>query len=167
MIQNLKSFRWWGARITEATVAFLLFYVTASLLEYREAMKRVDTPAEEWFVLTEIFVPNHTVGSDPEILYDREILIDHRGFWVAEVQRVDPDGRDGVFQNACIGSGVADYDRDEVLSPNKSVKWSWFFGRPCVVPPGQYRVQLTRDMVVPGWPVKKTRAWSNTFIVSR
>lgn len=167
MMSNLTDWRWWGSRLTEVVAAVALFYLTVSLIEYREAVRKAEVPSEEWFVLHEVFVPDHRVGSDPEVLYDRTILSDHRGFWIAEVQRVSPDGRDGVFQNACTGAGVAEYDMNEVLSLDNSVKWSWFFGRPCVIPPGTYRVQLTRDMVKPGWPVKQMRSWSNTFQVTK
>ena len=71
-----------------------------------------------------------------------------------------------MFQNACSGSGVDDYDMGEVLGLDNTVNWSWFFGRPCRIGPGTYRVQLTRDMTKPGYPVKQMRGWSNTFYVN-
>jgi len=85
---------------------------------------------------------------------------------VAEAQRVNPDGRFGVFETACTGTGVNDYGVEDVLGENNAVSWEWFFDRKCEVPPGQYRIQLTRDMRVPDYPVKQGRNWSNTFTVS-
>ena len=146
-------------------MALVLLYVTTSLIEYRNAVARADVPASEWFEVSEIFVPDHRVGDNPEIVYDREIRVGHRGFWVVEVQKVSPGDRAGVFQTACTGSGVNDYDLDDVLVDD-TVSWSWFLGRPCRVAEGTYRIQLTRDMMIPDWPVKKTKDWSNTFKVS-
>lgn len=159
------SWGWFLGRAMELSVALIVFYVAVTLYEYREALKRAEVPAEEWFTLNEIYVPDHERGSDPEMIYDRDIYVSHRGFWVAEVQRVNPDGREGVFQNFCTGSGVADYDVSDVLGADNTVTWSWFFGRPCAVPPGKYRIQLTRDMTLPDWPVKRTRSHSNIFEV--
>ena len=164
-IPNVKNWRWWGARLTEGFIALSLFYLSVNLIEYREAVKRDAVAPEEWYVLNEIFVPDHTVGTNPDMIYDHTILVDHRGFWVGEVQKVRPEGREGVFQNACSGSGVDDYEVNDVL-PDETVDWEWFFGRPCNVPAGQYRIQLTRDMSKPGYPVKQMRGWSNTFTVS-
>ena len=162
MMVKVSSWRWWGSRFTEAFIALALFYLSVNLIEYREAVRKADVPAEAWFVLDEIFVPDHEIGSDPGMIYGRRVLTDHRGFWVVEAQRVNPDGREGVFQHACSGSGVDDYDTEE---DPREVSWTWFFGRPCVVPPGTYRVQLTRDMTIPGYSVKQMRGWSNTFKV--
>jgi len=159
------NIKWFRARAVEVSMALFIAYLTVNLIEYREAIRRADIPPTDWFVLNEIFVPDHEAGSDPSILYDRTILSNHRGFWIAEAQRVNPDGRMGLFQNACSGSGLDDYDRGEVLPKGNSVRWSWFFGRPCAVEPGVYRVQLTRDMSKPGYPVKQMRAWSSTFTV--
>ncbi len=163
MTSRFPSFRWFVRRATEAFIALTLAYLTVHLIEYREAVKRADVPATDWFILDEIYVPDHDEGSDPTMVYARRILTDHRGFWVAEAQRVNPDGRQGVFQNVCSGSGLDDYDTTEVLGVGNTVSWSWFFGRPCRLPPGTYRIQLTRDMSKTGFPVKQTRDWSNTF----
>jgi len=164
-VAAIYNWRWWVSRAVELSIALLVFYVAVTLYEYREALKRADVPPEAWFELAEIYVPDHDEGSNPDMIYDRAIYVAHRGFWVAEAQRVDPDGREGVFQNYCTGSGVADYDLDDVLGNDNEVTWEWFFGRPCTIPPGQYRIQLTRDMTIPDWPVKQTRHHSNVFTV--
>lgn len=166
MIQNLKSPRWWASRFVELAAAMAVAYMTINLIEYREAVRRDEVPSTDWFELRELYIPDHAQGSDPIMVYDRRIKQDHRGFWVAEVQRVNPNGRAGVFQNVCTGSGVADYDTTDVLGPDNTVNWSWFLGRPCRVGPGAYRVQLSRDMVVSGYPVKSQRTVSNIFHVT-
>lgn len=165
MLSNMKDPRWWGQRLIELAAAVALFYMSVALIEYREAVSKANVPAEDWFVVNEIYVPDHPVGSNPNMVYDRTILVGHRGFWIAEAQRISPDGREGLFENACTGSGVDDYDPSDVLGPDSTVDWTWFFGRPCVVPPGAYRIQLTRDMTKPGYPVKQDQNFSNTFHV--
>jgi len=165
VLTNLTSPRWWFSRLTELFVASALAYLTVNMIVYREALQKADIPATDWFVLQEIYVPDHVEGSNPGMIYDRLILESHRGFWVAEVQKVNPGGREGVFQNYCSGSGVDDYDIVDVLGPDGTVNWNWFFGRPCAVGPGTYRIQLTRDMTKPDFPVKQMRGWSNTFRV--
>jgi len=166
MKPNWKHWTWWTSRLLEGTVAIALFYVSINLIEYRDAVQREDVPAEDWFVVNEIYVPDHPAGSDPMMVYDRDILSTHKGFWVVEAQIVEPAGRVGVFQNACSGSGTDEYDVNEVLSPNHEVKWSWFFGRPCTIPPGTYRILLSKDMTIPGYPVKSMKKTSNTFHVT-
>ena len=163
---RFRSIGWWVGRTFEISVALLVFYVAVTLIEYRESVAKTETPASEWFVLNELYVPDHKVGDDPLLVYDREILSDHKGFWIAEVQLVDAGGSDGLFQNICTGSGVNDYNMNETLGPDSEVHWTWFFGRPCVVPPGRYRIMLTRDMTKPDWPVKRHRDISNVFVVS-
>jgi hypothetical protein len=166
MMDNLKDSRWWMSRFVELAAALAIGYMTIQLIEYREAVRRDEIPASDWFELRELYVPDHAQGSDPLMVYDRVIKEDHRGFWVAEVQKVKPDGRSGVFQNVCSGSGVAEYETTDVLGPDNAVSWSWFLGRPCRVQPGNYRILLSRDMVVPGYPVKSQRSVSNIFRIT-
>lgn len=163
-LKEIKTGRFWLSRATEVVTACLLFYVGLNLYEYREAVAKAEVPSEDWFEVSEIYVPDHVFGSNPDMLYDREIKVDHRGFWVVEVQQVMSGGEGGLFQNACTGSGVNDYDLTDFLAED-TVTWQWFVGRPCRVPPGTYRIQLTRDMMIPGQPIKKTRNFSNTFKV--
>lgn len=166
-MSRLQRIGWWGQRLTEVVVAIFVAYIAITMIEYREAVQKDSVEPSDWFVVNEIYVPDHEVGSNPLMIYDREIRVPHLGFWVVEAQRINPDGREGVFQNACSGSGVSDYDLDEVLGRGNEVTWEWFFGRPCVIPPGTYRLLLTKDMTVPGYPVKQDRYVSNTFHVTR
>ncbi len=159
-----KTWKFWVSRAMETLIALGLAAFIITIWEYRDAEQRASIPASEWWIVNDIYVPDHEVGSNPDMIYDREILVAHRGFWVAEVQRQDPNQWKGVFFAACTGSGVNDYDVDEGI-PNDTVSWEWFFGRPCAVPPGTYRIQLTKDMTVPGYPVKQSKNYSNTFRV--
>lgn len=164
MIEKITKGSFWRARLIELSVALVVVYVSINLIEYREALSRAAVPASDWFVLREIYVPDHETGQNPSIIYDRTIVENHRGFWVAEAQRIDVESDSGVFENACTGSGISDYDVDEGFLAG-SVKWDWFFGRPCAIAPGVYRINLTRDMSRPGYPIKQTRSVSNTFTV--
>lgn len=141
--------------------------ISVGLITYVNAVqedRQLSVPAEAWFTVNSIYVPDHVEGSNPIMIYDRTIIEPHRGFWIAEAQRQAEPGV-AKFFNECSGSGVADYDLEDVIPANE-VEWSWFFGRKCEVPPGTYRIQMTKDMVRPDWPVKSMKpVYSNVFRV--
>ena len=145
-------------------MALVLLQLFTTLIEIRRDGKMQSVEPDAWWEVNEIFVPDHVEGSNPEMVYDRTVREDHRGFWVAEVQRVVVGAKGTVFSQACTGSGVDDYETTDFI-PGNTVTWNWFLGRPCVVPPGEYRIQLTKDMTKPGWPVKQSRDLSNVFTV--
>lgn len=161
MSLNLKT---WSVRLAEIAAAGILFVGVSSAIDYRKDAYKRDVQPTEWFTVNDIYVPDHEVGDNPGMIYDRTIGEDHRGFWVAEAQKQVPS-ETTVFFNECTGSGVADYETSDVI-PGDTVTWEWFFGKPCQVPPGTYRIQLTRDMTKPDWPVKRGKpAYSNVFRV--
>jgi hypothetical protein len=148
----------------EVAIAALVAFGLLTLLQARQEAAQEQIVAEEWFRVNEIFVPDHEVGSNPLMIYDRDIINGHRGFWVVEAQRQITPGQ-ASFANECSGSGVGNYGEEDVL-PEEGVKWEWFFGRPCVIPPGIYRIEMTKDLSVPGYPIKAMRpVYSNTFRV--
>lgn len=161
---NLRSIRYWVERGTELMVAGAFAIMLMMFLDSREEQRKMEVPPSDWFLVNDIFVPDHEVGSNPLMIYDREIRDTHRGFWIVEAQRQSSQG-DSLFENTCSGSGVDHYDVADVL-PEEGVRWEWFFGRPCPVPPGVYRLELTKDMSKPGYPVKAIPPkYSNTFRV--
>lgn len=162
--RTVSSLRYWALRLAESLIAVGLAFVFITLMEYREDQRKLDIDAADWWQVNDIFVPDHEAGSNPNMIYDRTILHPHRGFWVVEAQRQNVDMQGGVFGAACTGSGVNDYDMEDVI-PGNTVTWAWFFGRPCAIPPGVYRLQLTKDMTVPDYPVKSARNFSNVFRV--
>lgn len=159
-----RSVRYWAEKGTELTVAAVAALGLMVFMQSREEAAREAVEASDWFVVNDIFVPDHEVGSNPLMVYDREIKGTHRGFWIVEAQRQDRQG-ETVFVNECSGSGVDNYDTADSL-PEAGVTWTWFFGRPCPVPPGIYRLEMTKDLAKPGYPVKSMRPkYSNTFRV--
>lgn len=158
------SWAFWGEKTAEIVVAGVAAFALVWFLQAREDRERAGVQAEDWFVVNSIYVPDHEVGSNPVMIYDRDILKTHRGFWVVEAQRQEAPGVARFF-NECSGSGVDNYDTSDSI-PDDGVTWTWFFGRPCEVPPGVYRIELTKDLSVPGYPVKSLHpVFSNTFRV--
>lgn len=159
---RLMSWSFWFRRIVEITVALLLAFVVIQLSASVNDRQRGLLPASTWFVVNEIYVPDHGSGSNPLMIYDRVIRENFRGFWVVEVQSVNPNG---LFQNVCSGFGTNDYDTSEIIVDDK-VRWVWFVGRECAVPAGDYRLRVSYTLKKPGWPEKEVWAVSNVFTVS-
>lgn len=148
-------------RLIEAAVAAVLAGATIWAVSTAKEFRRASAPASDWFVINEVFVPDHAQGDDPEILYTREVREPFRGFWIVEVQE---RGVENLSYAACTGSGVNDYDLDDHI-PAGQVSLSWFVGRDCKLKPGLYRLRVSVDMSRPGWPVKQVLAMSNLFTV--
>lgn len=161
---TLKSPAYWGGKVAEIAVAGAVAFGLIVFMEARKEAARGTVTARDWFVVNDVYVPDHEVGSNPIMIYDRDVVEDHRGFWVVEAQRQTVPG-EARFFNECSGSGIDNYAKSDII-PNDEVAWEWFFGRPCPVPPGIYRIEMTKDIIVPGYPVKEMQpAFSNTFRV--
>lgn len=161
---DLKSPLYWGGKSVEILLAGAAALGLVLFMDAQREAEKSDVKASDWFVVNDIYVPDHEVGSNPLMIYDRDILLAHRGFWVAEAQRQTVPG-EARFFNECSGSGVDNYDKGDFI-PDDGVRWEWFFNRKCEVPPGVYRIELTKDMSVPDYPVKTMRPeYSNTFRV--
>ena len=160
----MKTIGYWVEKSMEVAIAGVAAFGLLTFLEAQQRSEKAEVVASEWFVVNEIFVPDHEVGSNPLMIYDRAILQAHRGFWVAEAQRQTRPGQ-ALFSNECSGSGVDNYGVADVL-PEDGVSWEWFFGRPCPVPPGTYRIEMTKDLSILGYPIKAMQpVYSNVFHV--
>lgn len=160
----VKSVRYWGEKSVELTIAAILAFFLMVVVQNRQEAAKLELDASEWFVVNSIYVPDHEVGANPSMIYDRSILQGHRGFWVVEAQRQLVPGQ-AEFFNECSGSGVDNYSVNDII-PDSKVTWEWFFGKPCEVPPGLYRIEMTKDIAVPGYPVKSILpVYSNPFRV--
>jgi len=161
----MPNLPWFFTRPLELTAAFTVVFLLTSYLDQREQDRFNSTAETEWFEVTELFVPDHEVGGNPLLAYDREIRKPFRGYWVAEIKSRDSHNSEGRFFTACTGNGQSDYGADDMLDPAK-VTWEWFLGRPCDVPPGIYRMEVTWDMKVPEFDrVKRYTVLSNPFTV--
>lgn len=157
----MSKFGWWRYRVIEAAVALALVSSVIYISENTQMRWRLNVPAENWFVVNAISVPDHTRGSNPEMTYDRLIKEEFQGFWVVEVQRQIPDGR---WVLECSGSGVSDYEFQDYI-PNNTVTWDWFVGGCKDVPAGTYRLRASWKMKRADWPEKDVVAYSNRFEV--
>ena len=158
--ERIRSVSYWRHRIIEVFIAVISIYLITSFLDQKEADARAAVPASAWFEVSELFVPDHKRRSNPDMIYDRLVKVEFRGFWIAEVQLREDKG----FSTECTGSGVNEYRPGE-FTTGVPVTWGWFLGRPCPVSPGTYRVVVSYDMFKPGFPVKRYSTISNTFTI--
>ena len=162
MKSKMWSYEWWRNRLIEVVVALTVAILIVQISGLVGQRQRNLLPATAWFIVNDVFVPDHPVGSNPSIIYDRVIRQPFTGYWVVEVQRVDVDG---LFRPVCSGAGISYYEPDESLDPS-IVTWEWMIGRPCRVKPGAYRLRISYKMEKSGWPTKETFVSSNTFLVT-
>jgi hypothetical protein len=153
---------WWRFRLMEVGAAAMIVIGILYVGNLFNERQRDLTPPGSWFRVNDLYVPDHEQGTNPEIIYDRIVDEPFQAFWVVEVQREEPGG---LFSLHCQGSGVNDYEPMDYIPENK-VTWEWFIGKPCVVPPGNYRLRASWTMRKPGWPEKVTVRTSNLFRVT-
>ena len=146
---------------SEIVLAFLLFYMVVDLSGRFTARQQAMIPADAWFTVNEIYVPDHKQGSNPLLIYDYETLEPFQGFIVIEVQQ---QLSNGLWFSACSGSGVKNYEVNETI-PENTVTWEWFILRPCDVPGGTYRLRVSWQLKKLGWPTKELVVLSNIFKV--
>lgn len=160
--------RWNGSwvryRVMEITVALLAVSSIIYFVDNMQQRSRDAVPAENWFRVNNIYVPDFRAGEQPNLTYDRTVVETFQGFWVVEFQRLDP--ATGAFVPICSGSGINDYDPSKFI-PNNIVKMEWFVGKACTdLPPGNYRLRGSWSLRRPGWPEKSLVTYSNVFRVA-
>lgn len=131
----------------------------AGWLAYSSAVKET-TPATEWFSVRNISVPDFVKGEDPAVVYDRVISKPFSGTWNVEVHPVSA----AEDYPVCTGSGTNLYKPNETL-PEKGITLSWFVGRVCDLPEGQYNLEVNYEIRPEGYPTKQYSATSNIFRV--
>lgn len=152
---------WVFYRAAELMIALTIVAATLYIVDNVRQRSRMSVAASTWFTVPDIFVPDHNVGENPEIRYERSIKEPFQGFWVVEVQRQEGD----AFVLECSGSGVNDYEPADYI-PNDMVRWSWFIAKSCLeVPPGKYRLRASWVLRRDGWPEKTVVKYSNLFTV--
>lgn len=157
---NSAWVRW---RLVELAIALTVLSTAIFIVDNIQQRARNAVPAENWFRVNNIFVPDFAQGDDPTMTYDRTILSEFQGFWVIEIQRLDPET--GAFSPECSGSGISDYEPADYI-PAGLVKLQWFMGKPCPnLFVGKYRLRGSWSLRKPGWPEKTTVAYSNVFEV--
>lgn len=159
--EKMKTASYWRNRMFELAIAGFAVFLLTSYYEQQAKRLKAAVDVTDWFEVNELFVPDHAFASNPQMIYDREVKENVRGFWVAEAQR---RGDNGKFSNACTGSATNDYDVEEEI-PEDVVDWEWFLFRKCDIPPGTYRLSVSWDFSRPGFPIKQYRKNSNIFVV--
>jgi hypothetical protein len=125
-----------------------------------------EKPAEEWFVVKNIAVPNFIEGDDPLMIYDREVKLPFDATWNVIISRVGVPTLDPV----CSGSGHHNYE-PRTKMPEAGVTMSFFVGddawRNCSnkMKEGQYSLRVSYEMRPEGYPVKHLSYSSNLFRV--
>lgn len=152
----------WRFRVLEFSVALMIVTSSAYLVDRVQTRLRADIPADNWFVVNQIYVPDFPVGADSTITYDRQIKEPFLGFWVVEIERQIEGGR---FVLECSGSGVNDYQVSDYI-PDNAVTLSWFVGAKCAaLQPGPHRLRASWKLKREEWPEKSVVAYSNIFEV--
>lgn len=138
-----------------------------SVQKYRSDMHRIEQeqkalsePSETFFEIKNVAVPNFIEGDDPNIIYDRVVKKPFSGTWNVEVHRAG-EATDYAY---CTGSGTNRYEPKESL-PKAGVTMSWFIGKICVLPAGQYTLQTNWEIRPDGYPTKHESYNSNLFRV--
>lgn len=163
-MRGIRTVIWWRWRALELAVALAIVTCSILLTNSFQQRYRANVPADNWFAVHSIWVPDFHVGDNPTLTYDREIKEPFLGFWLIEVERAGESGR---FLAVCSGSGINDYQVVDYV-PKNSMTWEWFIGRRCpdgALVPGQYRLRGSWKMKRQDWPEKVVVAYSNLFKV--
>lgn len=132
-----------------ADIAAILMLV--ALLAFRIADTRQNS--DERLSVNKVYVPDHLIGEDPEMVYDRTVNEAFYGRWLVRIYSIESD------LPVCSGSGSALYDEVDSL---RGVTLSWYIGKQCNLQPGQYLLRSTWSVGEGYPPVRNT---SNVFEV--
>jgi hypothetical protein len=95
-----------------------------------------------WFD-AHVEVPNHRVGEDPEVRYERSITRNMQGLWTVEVLK----NENGGWREQCQGDGLAPYSVTErgVVQMRLST-YTGIDVEDCITEPGLYLLQTAWSM---------------------
>lgn len=119
-------------------------------------------PASNWLEVNSVYVYNAVLGETPVMEVDRDIKQSFTGVWVADVEKLNDNGRFVIF---CSSTGKANYDLDNDLPDPLTLDW-WTYPTDCTpVEPGKYRIVTVWTLNLDG-AIKQVKASSNLFTVS-
>jgi hypothetical protein len=141
-----KTYKLLRERLLEVVIAWMMFTVIVLLYNHFQSLARENAPVTEYFEVRQIAVPDHIVGTNPEIIYDRSVNKSFSGRYTVEVQEA------GTLQalTKCTGSEEANYTPEKQL-PEGGATLFWFIGKECLIPPGSYRLEAC-------WEVRREKA---------
>jgi hypothetical protein len=159
---DLKKGNVEAAIIAVVVCSGLLFFQQRSI-EKAHVQKQaalVSEPPITWFEVKNVAVPNFIAGTDPQIIYDRTVHKPFSATWNVEVHLAG----DKTDFSYCTGSGVNNYEPSPEAK-DANVLLSWFIGKDCHLPPGQYLLQTNWEIRPEGYPTKRESYSSNLFRV--
>lgn len=144
-------------------LALVVFLAASEGHRLVRAVSLYSVPAESFFEPIQLNIPDHVVGENPVIFYDRIIHKEFTADWTVEVQKIQGDGS---VLAVCTRYGHNIYQPEKGL-PSTGPTIEWFLGEPCVYDAGTYRV-------VANWTIERpeaigdvtTRIVSNVFQVT-
>jgi hypothetical protein len=120
-------------QFTAASIAFVVVAAVMSLFSWVDGILH---PPSDFFEVT-VSVPDHAVGDDPKVVYERKVHRNMRGAWLVEIRGLHP----ATFQ--CSGDGVSLYQEGEA---DIDLSLSEFTGKDCELPAGQFFLTARWDM---------------------
>ena len=159
---NFGGIVWWRTRFYELSAALAMASFVIVISQAVAERQKELVSASTWFQVNEVFIPDHPMGSDSVLVYDREVFEQFEAFVITEVQQ---QSENGIWITVCSGSKIGDANPRESIE-NNTVSWGWFIGNSCAVMPGEYRLRVTYTMTRPGWPAKRIFVLSNRFNVT-
>jgi hypothetical protein len=141
---GMKGFTW--RDLAPISVLFLVFLW---VVDWTKQYQRDNAPVSEYFEVTQLAVPNHVVGQNPVIAYERFIRKEFSGDWRGEIQDLT------TLEQICSNAGTWQYDHDAQM-PEGGYTLDWFMDKQCHLPVGTYRLQSC-------WDVHRVDAKSVTF----
>lgn len=148
------------SHLAEVGVALAVVWMMVQLFSVYRDFERESFPVTEFLQVVELRIPDHEVGDNPQIKYQRNILQPFRGFWVAEIQKRSGSG----VETICYGPGAANYDPNDRLPDD--LRLEWIMAKDCNVPAGEYRIEVGWDIIAEGYPLKQLSYFSNWFTVT-
>lgn len=93
-------------------------------------------PDDAWMKISKVAVPDHAVGSDPLVTYDRFVTSAtvFSADWVVEAKRAENNRQVG----GCYGSGTSTYEPEEAAVSDWRL--SEYVGNPCALSVGCYHL---------------------------
>lgn len=140
-----------------AVFAIIQYQNTAELWQEKS---RELTPADNWFVIRGVTIPDFVVGTDPVVQFNRVIRQPFDGSWSISIHQVGSD----MDYPICFNSSTNFYDATPGI-PKTAIPLSIFMGKECALPVGQYIAQINWEIRPAGYPTKYVRISSNNFYV--
>ncbi len=130
----MKTFGMKGLRWQEIPLMFLFGLCSLWVWDWTAQYYRNHQPFEEYFEILQLAVPDHLLGENPVLAYERVIHKTFYGHWHAEVQTLE------TYQAVCVNGGDRLYDVIR-KQPVGGFTLDWFMDTKCNLPAGSYRME--------------------------